>query len=167
MGIATSSFSGIALLAKSSVESLGGVRVPIFSLISREWALATLLWEWVLPFWAELRLLCFPCASWSLVLQEVGAAISSFSSTALPIRIYADSLGGAKAPMFSLTFPRQSTATAGSSSGADLAPLPQGLLLAGTGNLYNSPQVVTPPAPRSLYPKGRSAFQLLLDSDYG
>ena len=42
MGIATSSFSGAALLAQASADSLRGAKVPVFSLIDREHALAAL-----------------------------------------------------------------------------------------------------------------------------
>ena len=57
-----------------------------FSLTSRKRAPAALSQEWMLPLWAELRLLCFPCSSRSLLLQEVGPGVSSFSGAALLVR---------------------------------------------------------------------------------
>ena len=68
MGAATSSFSGTALLVQASADFLGGIKVPMFSMISREQAPAALSQEWVLPhwhkplqiLWVELRCLCFP-----------------------------------------------------------------------------------------------------------
>ena len=55
-----------------------------------------------LPLWAELRLLCLHCSSKSLLWQEMSAAASSFSGTALQVRAPADSLGGARASVFPL-----------------------------------------------------------------
>lgn len=125
VGTATSSFYGTALLARASVESLGRANVPVFSLISRERDPVVLLWEWALPLWVELRLLCFPCSSRLLLLQEVGAAADSFSGAALLVRDFADSPGGAKAHMFSLISQGLSISTACCSSDAGWAPLAQ------------------------------------------
>ena len=72
--------------------------MPVFSLIDREQAPVALLWEWMLPLaallalphwweplqilWVELRCLCFPCSSRSLLLQGVSAATSNFFGAA-------------------------------------------------------------------------------------
>ena len=80
---ASNSFSDAALLMQDSVEALGGAKAPVFSLISREWALVPLSWEWVLPLWVELRFLCSSCSSRLLLLQEVDTATGSFSGAAL------------------------------------------------------------------------------------
>ena len=94
--------------------------------------------EWALPLWVELRHLCFPCSSRSLLLHEVGTAASRFFGTALLVTAFADSLGGAKSTVFSLISWEQSIATAGSSFGAGWALLVQGPPLAGTGYLFYS-----------------------------
>ena len=117
---------GAATLAQASADSLGGAEMPVFSLISREQAQVALSWEGMLPLWVELRCLCFPCSSRSLLLQEVGAATSSFSGAALLVRDPADSLGGVKAPVFSLISQGMSTNTASISSGTGWAPLSWG-----------------------------------------
>ena len=41
----------------ASVNSLGKVKAPVFSLIVGEQGLVALSWEWAQPLWAELRLL--------------------------------------------------------------------------------------------------------------
>ena len=48
MGVATGSFSGSVLLVQVSVDALGRVKVPVFSVINREWAPAALSWKWAL-----------------------------------------------------------------------------------------------------------------------
>ena len=71
-------FSGQSQVAFVFPDEQGQALVAL----SREWALP----HWHEPLqilWAELRCLCFPCSSGSLLLQEVGAAASSFSGTAL------------------------------------------------------------------------------------
>ena len=94
MGTAASSFSGAALMAQASSDSLARAKAPVFSLIDKEQAPAALSKEWVLLCWNEplqifrvelrhLCLLCFPCSIKSLLLLEVGAATNSFSATAL------------------------------------------------------------------------------------
>ena len=130
MGTATSGFSGAALLARASADSLGGAKEPAFFLITREWAPRAFSQEWAQPLWVELRLLCFPYSSRSLLLQEAGAATSRFSGAALLVRASADSLGGTNAPVFSLISRGMSVTTTcsfwhrlGSTS---IGPLPAG-----------------------------------------
>ena len=86
-------FLALPLLVQASADSLGRAKVPVFSLMDREWAL---------PFWVELRCLCFTCSSRSLLFQKVGAGTSSFPGAAVLFRAYTDSLGGARA-LFSLS----------------------------------------------------------------
>ena len=136
------------------MEFLSGAKAPVFCMISREWALPALSGEWALPVWVELRLLCYLCSSRLLLLQEMGTDASSFSGAALLVRAFADSLGGAKAPMFSLISWALSSATAGSSSGTGWASLAREAPAGRNWELVLFPQAVTPPIPRSRFPKG-------------
>ena len=91
-----------AFLVQASEDSLGGGKLPVFSLIDREWTLAALCWEWVLLHWQQplhflwvgLRHLCLLVFIWSsrsLLLPEVGAATSRFSGIALLAGAYFNS----------------------------------------------------------------------------
>ena len=121
----------------------------MFSLISRKQASKALSWECVLPLWVKLRRPCFPWSGRFLLLQEVGAATSSFSGTILLVKASADSLGGATALVFSLIFCGMIAASTSSSSDADWAPLVQAPHKQ-EPELVLFPQVVIPSAPRSL-----------------
>ena len=84
------------------------------------------------------------------LLQEVWDATSSFSGTFLLVRASADSLGRAKAPVFSLISWGMSATTASSSSGAVWALPAWGPPADRNQELVLIPQEVTPRAPRSL-----------------
>ena len=83
-------------------EPLGGGKVPVFSLISREWAPVALLQECVLSLWAKTPVFSLFKPIVALIGSGCYCQASSFSGAALLVTASADSLGRAKAPMFVL-----------------------------------------------------------------
>ena len=159
MDTAVSNFSGTAFLDQASADSLGGAKASACSLItgSRHQQPShghgcccdgTSFCRFSGHSRDACFCLCFPCSNRSLLLQEVGTATSSFSGTALLVRASADSLSGAKTPVFSLISQEVSTTT-GSSSGTGWAPLYRAHA-SRKRELMLLLQAVTPPAPRSL-----------------
>ena len=122
--------------------------------------------EWALPLWVELRHLCFPCSSRSLLLHEVGTAASRFfwhcpaghslcrfSGWSQINCVFPDLLGAEHCHSWQLFWCRLGSTSAGAPSGRNW-------------ELVLFPQAVTAPAPGNLYPKGMAASQPLLGSHY-
>lgn len=98
-------------------------------------------------------------------MQEVGAVASSFSDASC----WSDSLQIFWVEPITCVFlhlSELSATTTSSSPALGWAPLAQGPLQQGPETCVIS-QVATPPAPRSLYPKGRADSQPLLGSCFG
>ena len=131
------------------VDSLGGAKLPCVFPDQQEAGIKGPLMGMCATSLGEAETPVFSLVGRFLLLQEVGAATSSFSGTILLVKASADSLGGATALVFSLIFCGMIATSTSSSSDADWAPLVQAPHKQ-EPELVLFPQVVIPSAPRSL-----------------